>query len=196
MRRILAALAVATLVAACGGGTTVKDLWVADGFAAKRPTKFVVIGIAPDDIKRQQFEDALAARLVDGTASRTMIPLAQLKDKATAQAFFQGKGFDGAIVVRLVSMERHRETMPQHGAVLTGSGANMWGHFDPTNYAKDSSYALETNTVVLQSNVYRVDTGELIATAATSTFNAQDMDKLAGELFDSVKKALHKKGVL
>lgn len=195
MRRILAVLATASLLAACGGSTTVKNTWVADDFAAKRPSKIVVIGIAPNDIKRQQFEDALAARLKDGTASRTLIPLAQLKDKATAQAFFKSKGFDGAIVVRVLSVERHNESMPQHGAVLTGSGANMWGHFDPSAVNNDANFVLETNTVVLQSDLYRVDTGEHLVSASTSTFNAQDMDKLAGDLFTAVAKELKKKGV-
>src|SRR5687767_11709403 len=118
MRRILAVLALSVLLAACGGNTTVKDVQVADGFAAKRPSKIVVIGVAPDDIKRQQFEDALAAKLKDGTASRTLIPISQLKDKATAQAFFQSKGFDGALLVRVVSVERHNETMPDQGSGL------------------------------------------------------------------------------
>ena len=195
MRRILAVSFVTLLLAACGGSTSVKDVWVADGFAAKRPNKIVVIGIAPNDIKRQQFEDALAARLKDGTSSRTMIPLSQLKDKATAQAYFKGKGFDGAIVVRVLSVARHNESMPQHGAVLTGSGANMWGHFDPSASNNDANFVLETNTVVLQSDLYRVDTGEHLVSASTSTFNAQDMDKLAGDLFTAVAAELKKKGV-
>ena len=197
MRRILAVSFVTLLLAACGGSTSVKDVWVADGFAAKRPSKIVVIGIAPNDIKRQQFEDALAARLKDGTASRILMPLTELlSDKAKSQAFLKSKGFDGAVVVRVLSVERHQEAMPQHGAVMTGSGANMWGHFDPGAYTRDSSYVLETNTVVLQSDLYRVDTGERLVTASTSTFNAQDMDTLAGELFDAVAAALKKKGAL
>jgi len=195
MRRILAVSIVTLLLAACGGSTSVKDVWVADGFAAKRPTKIVVIGIAPDDIKRQQFEDALAAKLKDGTASRTLIPLSQLKDKATAQAFFKDKGFEGALVVRVLSVARHNETMPQHGGMLTGTGANVWGHFDPGTYNNDANFALETNTVVMQTDLYRLDTGEHLASASTSTFNAQDMNKLAGDLVASISKELKKKGV-
>ena len=196
MRRILVALFATALLAGCAPSTTVKDVWVADGFAAKRPSKIVVIGIAPNDIKRQQFEDALAAKLKNGTASRTLIPLSQLKDKATAQAFFKDKGFDGALVVRVLSVARHNETMPQHGGMLTGSGANVWGHFDPGQYNNDANFVLETNTVILQSDLFRVDTGELIASASTSSFNAQDMDKLASELFDLVTAELKKKGAL
>lgn len=195
MRRILSALTLAALVVACSPSTTVKDVWVAEGFAAKRPSKIVVIGIAPDDIKRQQFEDALASKLKDGTASRTLIPLNQLKDKATAQAFFKDKGFDGAVVVRVLSVERHNETMPQHGGMLTGTGANVWGHFDPGTYNNDANFALETNTVVMQTDVYRLDTGEHLISASTSSFNAQDMDKLAGDLVSAIVKQLNKKGV-
>jgi hypothetical protein len=195
MRRILAVSFATLLLAACGGNTTVKDVWVADGFAAKRPSKIVVIGIAPDDIKRQQFEDALAAKLKDGTASRTLIPISQLKDKATAQAFFKDKGFDGAIIVRVVSVERHNETMPEHGSGLMGSGASMWGHMDPTAYQRDQNFVLETNTVVLQTDLFRVDTGERLVSATSSTFTAQDMNKFAGELFDEVAKKLKKQGV-
>jgi hypothetical protein len=195
MRRILAVSFVTLFLAACGGSTSVKDVWVADGFAAKRPSKIVVIGIAPDDIKRQQFEDALASRLKDGTASRTMIPLNQLKDKATAQAFFKDKGFDGAIIVRVLSVERHNETMPAQASGLMGSGASMWGHMDPMSVQRDQNFVLETNTVVLQTDLFRVDTGEHLVSASTSTFNAQDMDKLAGELFDAVTKQMKKQGV-
>jgi hypothetical protein len=195
MRRILTALSVVALVSACAPSTTVKDLQVAEGFAAKRPSKIVVIGIAPDDIKRQQFEDALAAKLKDGTASRTLIPLNQLKDKATAQAFFMDKGFDGAVIVRVLSVERHNETMPEQGAGLMGSGASMWGHMDPTAYQRDQNFVLETNTVVLQIDLFRVDTGERLITATSSTFNAQDMSKLAGDLFGEIAKALKKQGI-
>ena len=195
MRRILAVSFATLLLAACGGSTAVKDVWVADGFAAKRPSKIVVIGIAPDDIKRQQFEDALAAKLKDGTASRTLIPLNQLKDKATAQAFFKSKGFDGALLVRVISVERHNETMPDQGSGLMGSGASMWGHMDPTAYQRDQNFVLETNTVVLQTDLFHVETGERLVSASSSTFNAQDMSTLADDLFHEIAKQLKKKGV-
>lgn len=200
MRRILAAAAAAALAAflsaACTPATTITDVWTAEGFAAKMPKRFVVVGIAPNELKRAQFEDGLAKRLKDGTASRTLIPIAQLNDKAKAQAFFKDKGFDGAVVVRVLSVQRHQETMPQHGAVLTGSAANMWGQFDPTSYQRDANFVLETSTVVLRADAYRVDTGEPLVTAISSSFNPVDMDKLAGELFDGVVAELKKRGAL
>lgn len=195
MRRILVALFATALLAGCMSGTKVKSAWVADGFAAKRPSKIVVIGIAPDDIKRQQFEDALAARLTDGTSSRTLIPLAELLGMANAQTYLRDRGFDGALVVRVVSAEQHHQAMPEHGAMVSGGTSSIRGTFDLSVYSKDANYVLHTNTVVLQTELFRLDTSERLFSASTSTFNAQEMDTLAGELFEAIGKALRKQGV-
>ena len=188
--------ALALLGACTPATTTLGDVWVADDLAHHRPHRFVVIAIDPDEMRRRMFEDALAKRFDYGTASHTLMPFNELvADQARTRAFLIRNGYDGTVVVRLRGIETQESKMPAQGPALGGASGNMWGGAGPPLQSMERDYTLTTHTVLLEVDAYTVDEGTHLFHAISSTFNPEDADDLAGELFDAVRAELRTRGL-
>lgn len=198
MTRLLALLAAFVMVlalGACANQTTLSDVWVADGLTKGQYKKIVVVGIAPDQSRRMMFEDAFAKRIKGSVASHSIISLAELADRAKVQHKLKDAGFDGAVVVRMIGVERNQTTMPGHATMLSPNTGNLYGYWDPAQSAFDRDLVLTTLSVALEVQFFDVATAERKFRAQSSSYNPANQAELADGLFDALHSELRKRGL-
>jgi len=195
MTRRLAALVLASLLAACAAQTTLYDVWFADGLKPGMYKKIMVIAVVPDEARRTSFEDALAKRIAGSVASHTLFTLGGLTDRAKVQAELKAQGFDGALVVRLIGIETTQSTMPDHATMLNPDTSSLYGYWDSTGHAWERDLVLTTRSIALETQFFDVASAERKFHARSSSYDPADQVALADELFDAIRAELKKRGL-
>lgn len=113
-----------------------------------------------------------------------------LKDKLKAD------GFDGAIIMRLVEVEKETNYVPGTSSFPTYYGGfgpyyyNSWNSFySPGYYTTDKIYHVETN-------VYSITQDKLFWSGITSTTNPSKADKMFNEVAEVVASKMRSEGFL
>lgn len=203
MRKLLSVLAAAMIVGAvvsCGPSTTIKNSWKDPSIM--EPVHFdKILGlmIEKDGATRRQVEDYIVQRVtannpgVQAVAAYTLLSGDDLTDKERSRQIVEEAGIDGAIVVRMVGVDKQTTYVP--GSYPTPY-YNFYGYYDwawPTVY--DPGY-LQTDTIVnLETLIYSVKDGKLLWSGVTETFNPSSMDDLLKGTGDAVARATRKDGI-
>lgn len=191
----LATAALALLLAGCAARTTLSDVWVAEGLKPGAYKKVMVVAITPNPAQRLGLEDAMARHLPGSTASHTVLPLAELTDRAKVQVKLKELGFDGVVVVRALAMDVTQSDMSGHASMLNPN-AGLYGYWDPAHAAWDRDHVVTERRITLETMFFDVATAERRFRAESETFDPADQDKLIDDLFDAIRAELKKRGVL
>src|SRR5262245_38691860 len=122
-----------TLIGAGCANTQIVSTWKEPGVTAAAFHRVLVISPSRDEGTRRRVEDALANRLsgnVQGVPAYRLLGLSQLQDREQVKQVVRANGFDGVIVFRVVSVEKHATWVPgmYAGPAYAYGG---WGYYDP-----------------------------------------------------------------
>jgi len=191
------ALAGVVLVAA----PKLRSSWRNPDPAAAPVSKVVVIGFTSEIATRRSMEDGLTAeiRKHGGAAepSYSLVPGPLPKEPAAMKEKVVAAGFDGAVVVRVSSVNREQYWDPGYVAVVPGyyySPWSYWGHYYP--YAWDMGYMRTQTIVQLETTVYALKGEVLIWSGLSETTDPGSVRKLIQEVSVAVGEELKKRNVV
>ena len=184
----------------CSASTSLENSW-------RDPTvtgplnfnKVLVVMVTKDGATRRTVEDAIVKRItarrhVEAVPSYQVLLESDLRDKEHAKQLVEAAGFDGAVVMRIVGVDKEVNYVP---GTYPSPYYNFWGYYDyawPAVY--DPGY-LQTDTIVnVETMVYSVKDGKLVWTGTTETFNPSNVDDMVDGISAAVSKEMTKQGLI
>ena len=184
----------------CSASTTLKNSW-------RDPTvtgplefnKVLVVMLTKDGSTRRTVEDDLVKRItahhkVEAVPSYTILMESDLRDKEHAKQIIKDAGFDGAVALRVVGVDKEVNYVP---GSYPSPYYNFWGYYDyawPAVY--DPGY-LQTDTIVnIETLVYSLKDDKLVWTGTTESFNPSNLDDLVAGIGAAVSADMRKEGLI
>jgi hypothetical protein len=210
MRKPIAFLVLAAALAAGGCATTkLTDAWKAPDAPPKfNFTKILAACVTGDEAMRRTAEDYLVLRIGPDrtTPSYRVVPADQSKDVEKAKAKVKEAGYDGAIVIRVVSVDQEDTYAPPAvvgGDVSSSVGTyggyygSFWGYWG-TGWpmVHDPGYIKSDRVVRVETLVYSVTDDKILWGARTATTNPQSVLRAVDEIADAVAARLKKDGLI
>jgi hypothetical protein len=195
-RGVQMSLAVAILLGACGSNTEMVNAWKDPTVAPRRFNKVLAVFISKDVGLRRAAEEQLAKRLGNAVPAYTVLPDSLLADRDKAKAWVKQAGFDGAVVMRPVSVDQETTYVPGQAYVVPSHSGSMWGYWGPGwDYAYDPGRVEQDQVVSVEANVYSVADDKLVWASRTKTYNPESVTKLVNEIVDATVKEMKKQKV-
>lgn len=200
MKKILVAISSLLLLQACGPSTKITKSW-RDPTSTINPqtfSKVVVSAFIKDESGRRTVEDELVKRLNGkATASYTMDfkSLDTSNGSRAIEEKLKSEGFDGALVMRLVDVEKELNyvpgsTYPTYYGRYGGYYGYAYGAYgSPGYYQEDKVYTIETN-------IYSLKTDKLMWSGTTATTNPSNLNKTINEIADVIVEKMVSEGFL
>jgi hypothetical protein len=189
-----AALLVASILVACGTTTEIPNAWHNPAHEGSPYQKVFVIGVGENDTNRRLFEDQFAAALSGkgGIAlpSYGELPHSERLTEAQIRGAIRGGGFDGVVVTRLLGVEEKTEYVPPRTYTVPRHYGGYYGYYGSSWDVVHEPGYYQTHTIVrLETNLYDVESGELVWSGQSETFNPSSLT----DIIDSVTKAVAKR---
>jgi hypothetical protein len=197
-RGLYTPLALALLLGACASNSTeVVNAWKDPSVGQIRFNKVLVVFISKDVGLRRAAEDELAHKLRNAVPAYTVIPDSILRDRNKAKAWVKQEGFDGAVVLRPVAVDKETTYVPGQAYVVPSHYGSMWGYWGPGwDYAYDPGYVQQDQIVSVEGNVYSVPDDKLVWASRTKTYNPESVRQLINDIVDVTVAEMKKQKVL
>jgi hypothetical protein len=197
MKRWAPLSGVALLLAACSRSTEIVNSWHDPDVQEVRFTKVLAMCMCRDPGIRRTVEDRLAERIKNAVPAYKVIPDAELTDVDKAKARVQQEGFDGAVVVRLVGVDKEHTYVPGAAYAVPAPYGTMWGGW---GYGWATAYEpgyVTTDVVVnIDTNVYRLNDQKLVWNSRSRTYDPKSVPKLVDEVVDATVAKMRQENVL
>jgi hypothetical protein len=182
LRMYVTAAMIASVATACGPGTHITESWKDPGATHIRFSKVVAVCMCKDAALRRSVEDEMVKRIRNSVASHTILPEGEARDPERARQAFQQRGFDGAVVARLVEDDRGTSPAPAAPSAARASYGAMWGNTGYWSYGWGSVYSpgylTQDRVVTMDTHVYSLADGKLVWTSRSATYNPASVPQL------------------
>jgi hypothetical protein len=190
-------------VFSCSQSNKITDSWT-NPDATKESIKFkkvAVFGLVMKTATRKLIEDELARRLVNTIAvpSYKVVSDDDISKPDVVKAKLSEQGFDGALILRLVDIEKRESyspgVYPSYYSSFGGYYGYSYGYM--YNYTQDYGGTYMTDQIVTAViNIYSLSSDKLIWSGETMSMNPNDVEQTIAELSENVKKQLIEDGLL
>jgi hypothetical protein len=180
LRAYVAAAVMAGAAGACAPSTSITQSWKDPASTNVKFNKIVAVCMCKDAALRRSVEDEMVKRIRNSVASHTILREDEGRDPERARQVFQDKGFDGAVVARLVSVDETSRVSPGAYSVPAGYGA-MWGGGGYWGYGWGTVYSprmVQEKVVTMDTNVYSVADGKLVWASRSATYDPESIPRL------------------
>ena len=179
----------------------VEDVWRDPGTTADslRFRELLVVAMVKDGALRRTAEDELVRALQEGERSKSgamlitpsyqVLDAADLDDVSSARKKVEAKGFDGAVLVSMVSAQERVTVDP-------AAYAPMWGYYGRRGMIYDPGSVRSDTIVRIQTNIYSVAQGKLLWSGVSRTMNPRNVQHLVSDVVKDVVGELRKEGLL
>jgi hypothetical protein len=200
LRAYVAAAVIASVAGACGPGTRITKSWKDPGATNIKFDKIVAVCMCKDAALRRSVEDEMVKRIRNSVASYTILPESEGREPERARQLFQQRGFDGAVVARLVGDDRTTSSAPaaahtppaSYGAIWGGAG--YWSYGWGTVYSP--GYLAQDRVVTMDTNVYSIADGKLVWASRSATYNPANIPQLVGGIAAETTSEMKKQGLI
>jgi hypothetical protein len=195
--RLIRSLVCLALLAACAPTTEVLNTWADPSAGQVRFKKMLNVCACKDEAMRRTVEDQLTKRITGSTSSYTILSQDDLQDRESAKAKVQAGGYDGAVVMVLVSVDRTQTYVPGSAYAVPAPYTSMyggWGYGWSTYY--DPGYVDTDQLVDFNTNVYRVQDEKLIWASRTQTTDPTSVGSMVDEIISANIAEMKKQKVL
>jgi hypothetical protein len=197
-------LSFSVLFNSCGPSVQLTASWSDNTNQPTRFSKILVIAIGKDLKKRKLGEDHIKAELQKHgfSASASLDEFgpsfAGQYDSTKMQQLLMDKQFDGVITVRVLNINEHDRWVPgsiYYGPVgfyrgFYGYYYRVWGYYG------EPGYTVTDVEVLLESNLYRVATGQLLWSGQSKAFSRNPTPAIAGHYAKNIVTDMIRKGVI
>ena len=195
--RLIRSLVCLALLAACAPTTEVLNSWADPSAGQVRFKKMLNVCACKDEAMRRTVEDQLTKRITGSTSSYTILSEDDLQDRESAKAKVKAGGYDGAVVMVLVSVDRTQTYVPGSAYAVPAPYTSMyggWGYGWSTYY--DPGYVDTDQLVDFNTNVYRVQDEKLIWASRTQTTDPTSVGSMVDEIISANISEMKKQKVL
>jgi hypothetical protein len=195
--RLIRSLVCLALLAACAPTTEVLNSWADPSAGQVRFKKMLNVCACKDEAMRRTVEDQLTKRITGSTSSYTILSQDDLQDRESAKAKVKAGGYDGAVVMVLVSVDRTQTYVPGSAYAVPAPYTSMyggWGYGWSTYY--DPGYVDTDQLVDFNTNVYRVQDEKLIWASRTQTTDPTSVGSMVDEIISANISEMKKQKVL
>ena len=201
---IFTAAAIVLLLASACSKTEVTGLWKKSDYTGGSLDSFMVVALTGEMSDKLLWENIMADRLrQEGLKAVTSVgafPNARDIDEQQIMNYVDRNEIDGVLVTRLVDTRKEKVYHPPRGAYYGGAYGyyRRFNFYYPHAYEQVYSpgYTSTLTIVLLETNLYRVDTKELIWSMSTDTFEPRSFNQLVDSVSDKVVELLHRENLI
>jgi hypothetical protein len=201
--KILPLILALIFIFGCSQSNKITDSWV-NPDATKESIKFkkvAVFGLVMKTETRKLIEEALARRLVNTIAvpSYKVVSDDDISKPDAVKAKLAEQGFDGALILKLVDIEKRESyspgVYPSYYSSFGGYYGYSYGYM--YNYSQDYGGTYKSDQIVTAViNIYSLSSDKLIWSGETMSLNPNDIEQTIAELSENVKTQLIEDGLL
>jgi hypothetical protein len=185
----------AALVAAALGGcasTKMTSTWEDPNVGSVHFRRVVGVALTRDPGLRRLAEDEFVEAVGPAAiAGYQILPDDELPDREAARRRIEATGVDGAIVYRLVGVEKQQRWVPP---TTYRSAWGYWGYAGPMVW--EPGYLTTDRIVQVETTAYRVSDATLVWAGRSETLNPADEKDLIRGVVDASVAAMRKAGLL
>jgi hypothetical protein len=208
MNRLMGLALLGLLATACSS-TTVKNSWVKPGYSDKIENVYL-IGIAKEEDYRRIFEETFKRRLsgqgVRAVTSHNDLPKDQENSRENIIKAMSANSCDSVLLTKLVRKRTEAGTKGQGINVVKTTPVplyydpwyNSWGSYYNQGYSVVNIQPTTpgTTTLIIESVLYDLKTGERIWAAQLETVEEIDPIKMIRDYVEAVTRNLEGKGLI
>jgi len=208
MNRLMSLALLGLLTTACSS-TTVKNSWVKPGYSDKIENVYL-IGIAKEEDYRRIFEETFKRRLsgqgVRAVTSHNDLPKDQENRRENIIKAMSANSCDSVLLTKLVRKRTEAGTKGQGINVVKTTPVplyydpwyNSWGSYYNQGYSVVNIQPTTpgTTTLIIESVLYDLKTGERIWAAQLETVEEIDPIKMIRDYVEAVTRNLEGKGLI
>ena len=149
-----------------------------------------MIAIFPgeDPELRRRAEDRMAGHIPNTVASYRIIPDAELADTQRVRAYLAEGGFDGVIVLRLISVEQQVGTDRTRLSDIASEDLLQYLRRTPRSALRPG----QETVITMESRLYSFRDRKLVWAGTSESFNPLSLGELIGHLVDASVEELRK----
>lgn len=191
-----AALAAILAGSGCMHSTRLAATWRDPSAQPLHFRKPITVFVTKSETLRRTMEDKLAAQFPGAVPSYKVFGSKEITDGAAIRRGLAESGFDGAIIMRVASVDERITYTP--GSYWYGppyySFAGYWGN--AWGYPYDPGYVSEDRIVSIETQIYNLNNDKLIWAARSETTNPQSVGRLGDSVIRHVMEGLRKDGLV
>ncbi|UCF67811.1 MAG: hypothetical protein JSV80_00505 [Acidobacteriota bacterium] len=188
-------------LASCAS-TKLTGSWKDPQFSAPDYGKVLVIGMAQRPEVRQKFERVFAAAFVErglkAVPSFEFLPKDAEMTRATVEKALEGSDIDAVLVTRLAGVETSTEYRSAPSYMIAEPYYHEFSDYYQHVYEAiyEPGYLVTQDTVLLETNLYDVGSGQLACTTRSKSFDPESADDVIGPLSKLVMSRLSRDGMI
>ncbi len=204
-----AILCVTTVLLVSCTNTKISQSWV-EPDNKKSYNDLLIIGIAESEQNRRAYESHFVEELrihgVEGEASYKLIKSNEKIDRDTVAKAIEGLNIDGVIVTHLVAVDEETIYRPSTGYMYGGAygvgyGGGYYGglysYYPHVNtYVNNPGYYTTHETYTLETNLYDVESEELVWSARSRSFAPESVQEVIVDLIKLLIQDLEDKNLI
>lgn len=202
MSKVVLLFGFVLLMVSCAN-TKISQSWV-EPDNKKTYKDLLIIGIAESEQNRRAYEsyfsDDLRAMGIEAESSYKLIKSNQKIDRDTVSKAIAGLNIDGVIVTHLLAVDEETiyrpsmDYMPMYGG---GHYGGLYSYYPHVNtYVTRPGYYTTHETYTIETNLYDVETEELVWSARTRTFSPESVDEVITDLTKLLIKDMSDKNLI
>jgi hypothetical protein len=186
---LFVAAAMAVLLGGCAS-TQITSAWKDPDLARLPFNKVLVVFQHSDADLRMRLERSMAAEIPNAVPAHAIFSDAEVRDIEAVKKRVRAEGFDSAVIMRIVGVDREVSYVP--GRLYTVPGFyhgfyGYWGYGWRTVY--DPGYMRSDRIVTISTNVYSVADDKLVWASQSETFNPTSLRTAVAEVVKVTSKA-------
>jgi hypothetical protein len=188
--KVTLVIASVIFVASCAN-TKISQSWV-EPDNKKSYNDLMIIGIAASKQNRRAYEGHFVEQLkshgVEAVASYKLIKSDEKIERDTVLKAIEGMDIEGVIVTHVTATDEETIYRPgtsygYGGHGYGGYGGSMYGYYPHVNtYVHSPGYYTTHETYTLETNLYDVETEELVWSARSRTFSPESVQEVIVDL--------------
>jgi hypothetical protein len=163
----------------------------------KNLKKVLVVALFKDETSRRKAEDEMVSYMNGkGVVSYDYLDKnISTQNEDAIRDKIKADGFDGAITMRLVDVDKQKEYTPRNFSSYPSYYRNFSGYYYH-NWAYNSTpgYTTTTTTFTVETNVFSIKEDKIIWTGLTKTTNPEGVEKMTKEITKVVYRKMVQKG--
>jgi hypothetical protein len=192
---------IATLLTAACTSTKIISSWrEADKTVTiNQLNKVLVLALFNNETNRHKAEDQMAGYLNGkGVVSYNYFSdKFNRKNEAVIREAISADGFDGAVTMRLIDVEKEKIYLPSNQPLYPAYSRNFPAYYYRNyGYYQQQDYYRTTRIYTVETNVYSIKEDKIIWTGITQTTDPEGVNKLTEEIAQVVHKQMVKEGFI
>ncbi|MCZ7565802.1 MAG: hypothetical protein M5U08_20080 [Burkholderiales bacterium] len=192
----------AALLAGCAPSTRLTNAWVDPEYAGPPFRKVLVLAISRESGQRRTFEDEFAAKLraagVEAVPGYRLLPEDGEVAREKLAETVRRAGADGAIVTRVLSVDRRTAYSPGYVTVVPSIGyrRDFFGFYGSAWAVTVPPQAYRYDVVVVETNLWRTADGTLVWSGTTQTTDPGELRREIAGYAEVIIGALRERGLI